>query len=479
MNTVEPLLADHPTRPLIAWMLTLFAANAHPAYDAVRSRLTQFVPNHEPMTLAAVSNLLPGRWALFDVPQVLQLVIEHAGLIDADPAFPWLLIGRAGLSIDITPEQLPWELREEARFFDEIYKPVPWTSELAPIPGHYAHMSAERPGLIAYTQDAAKGTADKQTQIKPGRYLKRFYPALSEADVRRLAASVPRPATLAFARTADEIESVYLEGPHSCMAHPADHFDGPCHPVRVYGDSDLALAYATPSGEKPTARALVWPERKRFGRIYGDDALLEPLLNEAGYTRGSFMGARIRRIPVEVGDDVKVVMPYIDDTASFDEIDNTWLRVGGPYQAGSTNGVAVTKVTRFTCASCDEECSELFDVGNERWCDSCQNSDAFHSDFSGDWFPAVDAQEVVVRRRNGNNIVETWAECELEDEATYCEGSGSYYKDSTFEFVTLKNGETWEASYFAAHGDPEEAPAPDVPVAAENDNQATEERAAA
>jgi hypothetical protein len=39
--------------------------------------------------------------------------------------------------------------------------------------------------------------------------------------------------------------------------------------------------------ERVTARALVWAERKIYGRMYGDENRLEALLKEAGFERGT------------------------------------------------------------------------------------------------------------------------------------------------------------------------------------------------
>lgn len=478
MLPVHPLPASHPTRPLIAYALCLFAIASHTVYGAVRARLAEFVPDPGEFTLSEVNDLLPGRWALFDIPEISRTITSHANLADADPSFPWSLLKLPSLETPLGVTQLPWPLREQARFLLGDYQPVPWAAELTPIPGHYAHLSTDKDGLIAYTQDDVKGVGDKQTQIRPGRYLTRYYPELSAADVRRLVRDVPRPATLAFARTADEIEHVYLVGPHSCMSNAADTYEGPCHPVRVYGDSDIALAYAVPPGGKPTARALVWPERQRFGRIYGDEPLLEQLLGDVGFTRGSFAGARIRRIPVEPDDDVRVVMPYLDDAGSFDVVDANWLSIDGCYYAKFTSGVA-TLEERSPCDNCDDRCAELHAVGTEHWCESCRDSDAFCSDYSGDYFRNIDAVEVVIRRRDDRNITETWAEHELEDEAIYCDGSGAHYQVSRFKFVELKNGETWVAWYFDEHGNPDDIADPDGAITGDNDNHAAGERAAA
>lgn len=475
---IAPLSPTHACRSLIDWALILLPLADMPVYTNAHARLAQLLPEPVRPDIEAVLAQLSGRGALFTPAAILRVIICDADLAAHDPEFGWDDLEPLPPSQLLSASDLPWELREEARFAVGDYEPLPWVHELPPIPGHYAHLSATKPGLIAYTQSAAKGEADRQTQIRPGRYLTQFYPDLPAEAVRRLVGGVAKPATLALARSADEIEQIYLTGPQSCMSHPAATYASPCHPVRVYGDSDLALAYATPPNGTPTARALVWPEQKRYGRIYGDEALLGRLLEGEGYQMRSLGGARIRRIAADPDDDTKVVMPYLDSCRTFDTVDDHWLRIDGPYDACRTDGIGLLE-QRSPCARCDEHFSDLYDVGSESWCDSCRDNDAFCSDYSGDYFCQSVQCEVIVSREKGKNYVELWAECERDEDATYCEGSQESYKTSAFEFVELKNGATWVAWYFEEHGDPDDL-SEDSPVSlADNDNAAALERDAA
>ncbi|MFM9846657.1 MAG: hypothetical protein ACKVP3_05810 [Hyphomicrobiaceae bacterium] len=475
---IVPISPTHSCRALIDWALVLLPLTDAPTYANAHARLAQLHPQPARPDLKAVLTQISGREALFNPAAILRTIICDAELSDHDLEFGWKNLEPLEPSQAISERDLPWELREEARFAVGAYEPVPWAHEFPPIAGHYAHLSSDKPGLIAYTQTAAKGEADRQTQIRPGRYLAQFYPELLPETIRRLVNGVPKPATLAFARTADEIEQVYLSGPQSCMSHPLASYASPCHPVRVYGDSDLALAYATPPKGTPTARALVWPERKRFGRIYGDETLLERLLEGEGYESGDFSGARIRRIPANPDDHDQVVMPYLDSCRSFDVVDEHWLQIEGPYDACRTDGIGLLE-ERSPCARCEEHFSELYNVGDERWCDGCRDQDAFCSDFSDEYFSQSLECEVIVRRKDGNNHVVLWAESERDEHATYCDGSHESYKSSVFEFVELKNGETWVAWYFEEEGDPDDL-ANNFDVAnADNDNAAVGERDAA
>ena len=272
---------------------------------------------------------------------------------------------------------------------------------------------------------------------------------------------MPRAAKLQFAVSADDIERIYVTGPTSCMSHEAAHFDGPCHPVRVYGESDLQLAYITNAVGVPTARALVWPEKKRHGQVYGHETLLAQALEKAGYEAEALTGARIRRIPVHRA---CVVMPYIDNDQSFDVVDDSWLCIGGPCPAEATNGIAT--FSRMTCCErCDARIPEddTYCVGDEAWCEDCRDHYAFVSDFSGDEFSDDERAEVVLCRDDGNRSVRDWSTSEREEHATYCTGSDQWYATRDFDFVTLAKGDRWEASYFAKHGNPAEL-APETPL---------------
>jgi hypothetical protein len=396
-------------------------------------------------------------------------------LPSTDPQFPWRVLHKqAALPTDIDERLLPWELREQLRFATNRYQPVPWSDDLAPIPAHYLHLSTDKAGFVAFTPNGAKGAADLQTVMKPGRYLTRFYPDLPAHRIRDIQSAVHRATELKFAVTPDAIEDVYTRGPTSCMSSDASEYESPCHPVRVYGNSDLQLAYITDADGDPTARALVWPDKKLHGRIYGDAALLAHLLKAAGYTRGELEGARIRRINQ---DTYTVVLPYIDGIKSFGVLDNTWLVIGGDHDAESTTGLAPIRALA-TCEHCSDKVPEADTgcVNGECWCQSCRDTHTFISDYSGDLFPASTCQDVIVRRRNNRRMTEQWSTCERDNLATYCGGTHAWYRTDNFRFVTLKNGETWVKWYFDQHRDRDDLAPESAP---DRKPVATRERAAA
>ena len=247
---------------------------------------------------------------------------------------------------------LVWQDREAIRLcghtcLGRAYTELPWVG-LTPVPGLFAHLAEKDARLVAFTENDAKGAADIQLVMKPGRYLKKFYPLLSDKEILRYAewlvtGSIPRPVGLSkldFARTPEAIEALYIEGPDSCMSGKAKEFtddDGTvaisCHPARVYGAGDLAVAYMMRGG-KVVARGVVNLEKKTYVRLYPtperwqtdgfmshDDAeahkhALATALLEEGYVEGSIAGARLLAIREKRG----WLMPYVDGYYSIERM---------------------------------------------------------------------------------------------------------------------------------------------------------------
>ena len=240
--------------------------------------------------------------------------------------------------------------------------------------GHYPYMSAEHPGKIAYTESPAHGIADRQTVVRPGRYLERYYPwvplHIRNAWIDACAAWKTEP--FKIVTSADDIERIYRAGPESCMSHAPTHYSSSQHPVRVYGNSDLSLAYLERDG-RPVARALVWVDKKIHGRIYGNggnENVLRSLLSNNGYTRGSFDGARIRAIE----DSGTYLMPYIDGHGISRGPDWQWWILsenGYDHEAGQTNGLLeeADDDDLTICGNCEEPFH-----GDETYCPACREN---------------------------------------------------------------------------------------------------------
>ncbi len=328
-----------------------------------------------------------------------------------------------------------WKAREIARFADGTYTPLPWADEpwfkdKHDYFRHFAHVGTKSRINIAYTMTSEHGALDRQTSIKPGKYLERYFGAyicdLPYVTVGKSINGDPIKVsvlqfwadkyaelygdnvTLHFASDAEGFEYVYTSGPSSCMSHDASDFeesDGD-HPVTVYAAGDLAVAYlVTTSGdddENPeegriTARALCWPDKKLYSRVYGDTYKLERELRKLGYVQNAdwnLNGARLRRQYISRGDG-KVLMPYIDAGCRIGDhpTDQKFLIMDtrGKYSANSTGGSAYVG-GHAICAECD---AEMTSTANEGYvCDECQYG-TYQCSHSGVTYADVDGYEPI------------------------------------------------------------------------------------
>lgn len=97
-----------------------------------------------------------------------------------------------------------------------------------------------------------------------------------------------------IAKTAKEIIEVYRVGPPSCMKGSKA--------VGAYEGPDLAVAYMQNKKTKEiVARAVVWPKKRLYFRVYGKERKLyyklklENSLHRRGYKNGRLAGARINQ----------------------------------------------------------------------------------------------------------------------------------------------------------------------------------------
>lgn len=325
-----------------------------------------------------------------------------------------------------------WRAREAKRFERGTYQALPW--ELPKILDHFAHVSVDNGAMVAYTPDDEKGQVDRQVRIKPGRYLKKFYPHLTSDEIRALAVLVDKACEVKFAVSGDDIEHVYLNGPNSCMAHGLDHYDSETHPVRVYGNSDLQLAYlASVSLEhedfRASSRALVWPAKMIYGRIYGDEQRMSAALEAIGYSSGTFKGAKLTRI---VEDDERLVMPYVDCCTRCEDMGDHVVLGQGNLECRETSGYVSDD--RNYCQFNEERTSEdvvyIRDRG-EYWSESAAQDNAFECQGCNAWFSDNHSSETI------DGL--TYSQYYLDDYGFYCERSHEWYLTGDTASVTLED----------------------------------------
>lgn len=352
-----------------------------------------------------------------------------------------------------------WHKREEARFLSGEY--IPLANDLTIAANIFetktnsklfAHISKKNSSLIAYTKDAIKGAQDKQSLLSIEAFVKMVCVADDETQayltllqMNHAKAHMPQPFKLAT--TPDDIEKVYTnyapDARHvsgSCMRYDIEgrwpKVDGkPYHPVRAYGAEDLAIAYMTNSEGKTTGRALCWPDRKIYSRMYADNDSLHKALQEAGYSKSSYYGcgpsldgARLLLIETDSGD---YIAPYLDEVGSA-RVDGAFLVLDsdGDYQCQNTNGIAETKSDGACCEHCDDSYEEdeltmVFTDSRQRsgvaWCRHCRDSDAFYCEGNEEYFSDnVDS---------GTVNDQTYTQRYIDNNASFCE----YYDESTFD----------------------------------------------
>jgi hypothetical protein len=242
-----------------------------------------------------------------------------------------------------------WRDRERKRMHDGTYKPLVWADRVKLIEDHFAHIDPTNPNQVEFTPDERYGKVDRKFNYTVNRYLSNYY-SVGMHD-RKIIAKIHAGLNeddddyqLKFATTASEIETVYLNGPDSCMAGNISGCDD--HPTSVYAAGDLAVAYLEDLDGDIVARGLCWPDKKIYGRLYGADDELGARLQKLGYLYDNmgFQGARLKYVWTEGYDEDDdhfegPLAPYLDVVYNArHQGDYLILDVDGEYHLQSTSG---------------------------------------------------------------------------------------------------------------------------------------------
>ena len=264
-----------------------------------------------------------------------------------------------------------WHNRERERMEAGTYQPAPWNGlDWEAGSFRFCHLSQVKPGLVAYTPDDECGVMDRQLSVRPGVYLKRFAPHLTQSEVDAYCATVRSEKPIAYHMTQDPIEiaRAYLAGPRSCMTGRGEDGNYPFslqyHPALAYGGSpDLALAYlGTLDHARVSARTVIWPARKWYARVYGDGLLAE-LLKRDGYVLayGNMRDWSGARLTIHRDSNNRILCPYLDIAP--------WVQIERPY-------LVVSQMVQGTCCSAREtqgylDTEEDNELENMHCCDHC------------------------------------------------------------------------------------------------------------
>lgn len=405
-------------------------------------------------------------------------------------------------------ERETWRMESEGGYQQPVWVNERWWVRNSHIHRrHFTHISLEDPTMVAYTEDDRKGEADRQTRLRPGRYLKKFFGhILSHQEIEfysqwmATGARPPRWQDLGDVKITnndpDMVEDVYRNGPQSCMTDTSA--------VRVYSGGDLELAYLERSPSMPTgvrrfvARAIVWPEKKAFGRVYPSpdnyhrdgyedreaaEEVSQHLINQLrrmGYTsigeqRDCLHGAKI---PMYYVGDGAFAMPYIDsgygvypdwETKKFVfHYNDGRAKPSGFDDAESTSGAvrftipshidrntlpvmadSDLRAPGYTCDECDDEvdAEDIRVVHNPRnnenghVCLYCleRNEDGYYcqtnaGEWQSDWSGTVYAYNMY-----GHRI--TMLLYEAEQEGLISDHLGYYFNPNEVEYYTDSDGD--------------------------------------
>lgn len=338
-----------------------------------------------------------------------------------------------------------WRLREKQRLASGEYKSLPYVG-FTPIEDHFVHRSAQKDeeDFIAYTPSDAYGLQDRQIRMRLGRYVKKYFPNVSDDYIRSVVDKYKaivdhesRPYELNFATDRETINDIfetcmYVQGSsyESCLYGKFDHWTH--RPYDVYANTpDVAVAYLSHSGEI-VARTVVNLKDRKWIRFYTCNGYrnciptFRSLLQAEGYSEGSLKGCRLTVLPT--GD---VCLPYIDGSHNEVTREGNWWRVvlNGAYTADKTDGSATCNLPQ--CSACDELeedcacyycecCDELRPDGYCDCCDICDHCDCCisHSRCRCERCDECDERTInceCVRCEECSELVEN-CDCETEEE---------------------------------------------------------------
>ena len=362
-----------------------------------------------------------------------------------------------------------WRIREALRFDNGTYKPLPaiimqaeWFVNSDADKNHFAHRANSDSNKIAFTESPEKGMDDRQTVVPINRYLARYFgDKLRSEEIAKISALYTTPEynliigndaeSFRFAYSGQDVKSE--SSLHfSCMRYTKEYFGTPCHPAETYAGHGLAIAYIIdPDDDKRViARAVIWPEKMRFVRVYGTSeqirVALVDMLESRGFDRADdWRGARLS--VVEFGG--RIVMPYIDgDVTSLEhDDDDDYMTVSrhGNIDGSTTRGWTESATSRHICECCGDRAHEddMRHVRDELWCDSCVEDNAIFCEYEEEYFPDSESFMQVNTRRG----VQTWRARNVERHAFHCDRTEEYYCDSFFTQIEVETGnnriETW------------------------------------
>jgi hypothetical protein len=295
-------------------------------------------------------------------------------------------------------ESEDWQWRETCRFESGEYVPVPRVLDLNYPAEHHLHLSVTKTesDFVAYTPSESYGIQDRQVRIKFGKYLRKTFPQLTDAEIQSAVTALrskveldATPAELRFTTERETINRIFETRMcacdstyESCMFGKFD--EDRIRPYHVYADSpDVSVAYVVERGEI-VARSVVSTKNKGWVRLYAVDGCstrcetLRFMLEAAGYSKGDLIGNRLTKL-----DTSSVMLPYIDNHGMcVSELADYWevVESGGDYKCDQTDGTASETGPKCDCChEREEDCGcytcDCCESRTQHGCDDCSMCD--------------------------------------------------------------------------------------------------------
>lgn len=290
------------------------------------------------------------------------------------------------------PEKVPHVVAlvaQDLKFVADEWKFPPWENEGWALDSwqfwaHAPHVSEVDPTMVAFNESNAKLVKNVQTRMKPGKYLKRFYPHLSDEAVREWSHKfdkLGRKNQLEFIGNDDPcgwVEAYRYAVQASDSGYTSCMHGENCVEVYACPGNGLRLAVLRNDNGDVIARAIVKGD-EYFVRAYTNRDEISAntfiqILESNGFTQDFDMaGVKLRYI--ERGN--SFVCPYIDgDTDTADVCgDYVLIRSDGEYVVKNTGGRASRNEPEYCCDICGDECDEddlyYVECDDRRICQSC------------------------------------------------------------------------------------------------------------
>lgn len=282
----------------------------------------------------------------------------------------------AGSPNDALDEKIPalGVLRDQYWSMESgTWKKVPWSSQgwvdENPLRwAHRVHVSEKDPMLVAYNQSVDKINRNIQTQMKPGKYLRQFYPKMTDEEVRAWSHKFEaqnKPHEFELISNTDPkgwVEAYSHEVQASSSSCTSCMTGQDCVRVYAHPGNDLALLVIRQDDGVVIARAIVNTKKKAYVRAYTNKERLssstfEGMLDAAGWgeDRACLRGQALQRIE----HDNNFVCPYIDGDYQYvtDNDDHLYISSDG-VGASNTNGYSNNLEDCRSCDVCGDSMSD-------------------------------------------------------------------------------------------------------------------------